>query len=123
MAFQILSARLTIRSSISTAVVRQLACVAAKRARGRLDAGVEQELLPGGLVPGAWSGQFLDVNGLADVVGGRAEENSLAIDDQGRVVNGKPGRELGGDVVHGAQMRGQPRWRVQLDEKGGDLGW
>jgi hypothetical protein len=43
-----------------------------------------------------------DADGFADVVGGRAEENGLAVDGQAWVMNREPGRELLGDIMYGA---------------------
>ncbi|MEE6260884.1 DUF998 domain-containing protein [Plantactinospora sonchi] len=83
----------------------------------------EQEVVSGGLVPAARSGQFGRVFDLADVVGGGPEQHRDVVHGQPGIPSGEPVEQLGGDVVHGAQVGGEPGWGVAgQQEFGGGRG-
>jgi hypothetical protein len=85
-------------------------------------APIEEQCLPGRLVGRAGAGQFLDVQDLADVVGGGAEQDGVPVEPQAWLSSRQPGGELVGDVVYQAQVGAQPGWRVEVHEQRGDLG-
>ena len=100
----------------------QLAWVRAKRASRCAHAAGGQQRVPGGLVLRSRSGQFVDVNDFADIVAGGAIADGVAVEPQGRVPGGEPGSQLPGDVVDGAQVRGQAGGCPQRRQQRADLG-
>jgi hypothetical protein len=65
--------------------------------------------------------QLMDVDGFADVVGGRAEQHRPAIERQAGELLGQRLRQLPRHVMDGAQVCGEPGWRVKGLEKIVDL--
>jgi hypothetical protein len=60
------------------------------------------------------AGQLLDVNDLADVVGGRTEQHGVPVE---RKPVREPVGQLPGDVVHGPQVRGQSGRGVEPEQQ------
>ena len=82
---------------------------------------LEQQLVTGGLVRGTGPGNSLWVPDLADVVGGGAEEHRRAVERELREPVRHRVGELRGHIVHGPQVRGEARRRVQDLQQGDDL--
>ncbi|CAG6398663.1 hypothetical protein SCOCK_720023 [Actinacidiphila cocklensis] len=97
-------------------------CVAAGETGEFLgDSPGDQQVVAGLLVFGAGPGKLLGVQDFPDVVGGGAEEDSVPVEVQLRVVLFGPVSQSVGDVVDGPEMGRKPGWGVQLFEEDGDL--
>lgn len=57
---------------------------------------------------GSGSGQLPDVNGLADVMGGGAEQHRFPVEVRERVVRFDPAGQLAGDIVDEPEVRREP---------------
>jgi hypothetical protein len=69
------------------------------------------------LVGRAGAEQLVGVQHLADVVKGGRSQHRRGIDGHAGVQLLDPGHDLRSHVVHGAQVGGQPRRRVQLNQE------
>ncbi len=118
--FQILSARLTSRSSVLMPGVPR--CVAAGEAGESLgDSPGDQQVVAGHLVRGAGPGELLGAQDLPDVVAGGSEEDGVSVEVQLGVVPFGPVDQLVGDIVDGPKVGREPGWGIQLCEEDSDL--
>jgi hypothetical protein len=96
--------------------------VCARKARETcFNASGDHEGLAAQLVGFAWCGELFHDEGLPDVVGRCSERDSVTVDGEAGCAGGELRQELQGDVVDEREVCSEPRWRVVLKQKLGDV--